>query len=91
MENRLRLVTPFTSVTMADISAENCVRSLKQAQEDAFNTLEEKAKDDEWLKDFLTVGGLEVCNYCFCNKSVKKLCSINKVTKKFHLVTDAFS
>ena len=56
---------------MADISAENCVRSLKQAQEDPFNTLKEKAKDDEWLEDFLKAGGLEVCNYCFYNKSVK--------------------
>ena len=40
---------------------ENCVFSLKQAQEDAFNMVKEKVKDHEWLKDFIRAGGLEVC------------------------------
>ena len=47
---------------MEDFSAENCVRSLKQAEQDAFNSLKEKTKDNEWIEDFLKAGGLEVCN-----------------------------
>ena len=47
---------------MADISAEKYIDLLKQADEDAFNTLKENAKDAEWLNNFLDAGGLEVCN-----------------------------
>ena len=47
---------------MEEVSAETCVLSLKRAEQDAFNTLKEKAKDDEWLEDFLKAGGLEVGN-----------------------------
>ena len=47
---------------MEEVSAEICVRSLKQAKQDPFNTLKENSKDDEWLEDFLKAGGLEVGN-----------------------------
>ena len=55
------MATSFSTVTMEEVSAETCVRSLKRAEQDAFNTLKEKVKDNEWLDDFLKAGGLEVC------------------------------
>ena len=63
-----RSVAFLRTFVTADISAEKCVHFLKQAQEDAFNTLKEKAKDDEWLEAFLNAGGLEVRNVFFTNR-----------------------
>ena len=53
---------------MEEVNAEINVRSLKRAEHDAFNTLKEKAKDNEWLEDFLRAGGLEVCTLFSFNK-----------------------
>ena len=53
---------------MEEVIAETCVRSLKRAEHDAFNTLKEKAKDNEWLEDFLKAGGLEFCALFSFNK-----------------------
>ena len=53
---------------MENVNPEECVHFLKQAKEDAFNTLREKVKEDEWLEDFLNAGGLEVWNLFLTNK-----------------------
>ena len=61
-ESRLYVCYASPLVTMDDASAGKCAHFLKQAKEEAFNTLKEKVKDDEWLADFLKAGGLEVVN-----------------------------